>query len=59
MKIQERDIVRTLVDKEGFPKGSKGVVVSIYFGYPICEVEIWNETNYSIDAVANELNEFN
>lgn len=57
MKIQERDIVRTLVDKEGFPKGSKGVVVSIYFGYPICEVEIWNETNYSIDVITYKFDE--
>lgn len=28
MKIYEGDIVRTLVDKRGFPKGSKGVVCS-------------------------------
>lgn len=56
MKIQERDIVRALVDKEWFPKGSKGVVVSIYSGYPFCEVEIWDETNYPIDVVACELN---
>lgn len=39
-KIQERDIVRTLVDKQGFQKWSKVVVVSIYLGFPVCEVEI-------------------
>ena len=57
MKIQERDIVRTLVDREGFLKGSKGVVVSIYFGYPVCEVEIWDKTNYPIDVITYKFDE--
>ena len=57
MKIQERDIVKTLVDKEGAQKGSKGVVVSIYSGYPVCEVEIWNETNYPIDVITYKFEE--
>lgn len=57
MKIQERDIVRTLVDKEGFPKGTKGVVVSIYSGYSVCEVEIWDEANYPIDVITYKFDE--
>lgn len=57
MKIQERDIVRTLVDKEGFAKGSEGVVVSIYTGFPVCEVEIWDETNYPVDVVTYKFDE--
>lgn len=57
MKIQERDIVRTLVDKEWFLKGSRGVVVLIYSGYPVCEVEIWDETNYPIDVITYKFDE--
>lgn len=48
---------KTLVDKEGAPKGSKGVVVSIYSGYPVCEVEIWDETNYPIDVITYKFEE--
>ena len=57
MKIQERDIVRTLVDKEWVLKGSRGVVVLIYSGYPVCEVEIWDETNYPIDVITYKFDE--
>ncbi len=57
MEIQERDIVRTLVDREGFLKESKGVVVSIYYGYPVCEVEIWDKTNYLIDVITYKFDE--
>lgn len=57
MKIQERDIVRILVDKEWFLKGSRGVVVLIYSGYPVCEVEIWDETNYPIDVITYKFDE--
>mgnify|MGYP006926037753 CR=1 FL=1 len=51
MKIKERDIVKTLVNKKGFSKGTKGVVVSIYPGYSVCEVELWDEANYPEDVV--------
>lgn len=57
MEIWERDIVKTLVDKKGFPKGSKGVVVYVYIGGPECEVEIWNESNYPVDVVTYAFNE--
>lgn len=57
MKIQERDIVRTLVDKEWVLKGSRGVVVLIYSGHPVCEVEIWDETNYPIDVITYKFDE--
>ncbi len=49
--IKEYDIVKTLVEKEGFPIGSKGVVASIYSTGPACEVEMWDENNYPIDVV--------
>ena len=56
MEIWERDIVKTLIDKDGIPKGSEGVVVSIYTGYPVCEVEIWKEDR-PIDVVTYYFNE--
>ncbi len=57
MEILEYDLVKTLVEKKGYPKGSKGVVVSLYTGYPVCEVEIWDETNYPIDVVTYNFEE--
>ncbi len=56
MEIRERDIVKTLVDKDGFPKGSKGVVVYIYIDYPLCEVEI-RKGHRPIDVVTYFFNE--
>lgn len=52
MDFKEYDLVKTKVEKAGYPVGTKGVVVSIYTGYPVCEVEIWNERNYPIDVVS-------
>ena len=46
MKILEGDIVETLVDKNEFKAGSKGLVVWIYEGHNACTVEVWDETNY-------------
>lgn len=55
--IKEHDLVKTLADKEGFPAGTKGVVVSIYSSGPACEVEVWDENDYPVDVVTYELNE--
>ncbi len=57
MEIWERDIVKTLVERDGFPIGSKGVVVYVYEEGPACEVEIWNEKNYPVDVVFYYFNE--
>ena len=53
--LKENDRVRTLVEKEGFPIGSIGVIVSIYTSGPACEVELWDYDNYSIDVVTYKL----
>lgn len=45
------DRVKTLVDRDGFPAGSIGVVVSIYGDGPGCEVEIWDQSGYPADVV--------
>lgn len=55
--IKEYTKVKTLVEKEGFPKGSIGVVVSTYTTGPACEVEIWDDTNYPVDVVTYLLDE--
>ena len=49
--IKENVKVRTLVEKEGFPIGTVGIVVSLYSNGPACEVELWDNENYPIDVV--------
>ena len=49
--IKEYSKVKTLVDKEGFPKGSIGIVVSVYSTGPACEVELWDEDENPVDVV--------
>ena len=59
--VQEYDLVYTNVEREGFPAGTKGVVVSLYGKGPGCEVELWDESGYPIDVVtfsAEELTVF-
>ena len=49
--VKEYDKVKTLVEKNGYPIGSVGVVDSTYSTGPACEVEIWDETEYPVDVV--------
>lgn len=49
--FNEYDRVETLVEKDGFPAGTKGVIVSLYSTGPACEVEIWDENSYPVDVV--------
>lgn len=55
--IGEETLIKTLVEKNGIPAGTKGVVVSVYTSGPACEVEIWDETDYPIDVVTYLLSE--
>lgn len=55
--IKEHVKVRTLVEKEGFPVGTIGVVVSLYSTGPACEVEVWDENEYPVDVVTYLLKE--
>ena len=55
--ITEYVKVRTLVEKENFPAGTIGVVVSLYTTGPACEVEIWDNNEYPVDVVTYMLNE--
>ena len=57
MMIKENDRVKTLVEKEKYPVGTVGVVVSLYSFGPACEVELWDEDNYPIDVVTYLLSE--
>ena len=49
--LKENDRVKTLVEKEGFPAGTIGVVVSIYSEGTQCEVELWDADEYPLDVV--------
>lgn len=55
--IKEYSKVRTLVGKEGFPKGTIGVIVSMYSTGPACEVELWDDEGYPADVVMYLLEE--
>ena len=55
MILKENDRVRTLVEKEGFPIGTIGVIVSVYSSGPACEVELWDSDNYPVDVVTYKL----
>ena len=55
MILKENDRVRTLVEKEGFPIGTIGVIVSVYSSGPACEVELWGSDNYPVDVVTYKL----
>ena len=59
--IKEYERVVTLVDKteagKCYPKGTIGVIVSLYSNGNACEVEIWDDTGYPINVVTYETNE--
>jgi hypothetical protein len=55
--INEYTKVKTLVEKDGFPAGTIGIVVSLYESGPACEVELWNSDSYPIDVVTYAFNE--
>jgi len=55
--IKENDRVKTLVEKEGFPVGTMGVVVSVYSEGPQCEVEVWDADEYPADVVTYSVDE--
>ena len=57
--IKEYDKVKTLVEKDGFPAGTIGVVVSVYSTGPACEVELWDEKDYPVDVVTYLFEELN
>ena len=49
--------IKTLVEKNGYPAGTNGIVVSLYTSGPACEVELWDDENYPVDVVTYELSE--
>ena len=49
--VKEYDKVKTLVERNGYPIGSVGVVVSVYSTGHACEVELWDENEYPVDVV--------
>jgi hypothetical protein len=53
--ITENTKVKTLVERDGYPAGTIGIVVSLYTSGPACEVELWDETDYPMDVVTYRL----
>lgn len=55
--IKEYDKVKTLVERNGYPVGTTGIVVSLYTSGSACEVEVWGDDGYPVDVVTYELSE--
>ena len=55
--IKEYSLVKSMVEKEGYPAGSIGVVVYLHRGGVAYEVEVWDFDNYPIDVVTYEADE--
>lgn len=55
--FNEYDKVKTLVDKDKYPSGMIGIIVSIYTSGPACEVELWDKDENPIDVVTYEFSE--
>ncbi len=57
MKFKEYDKVKTLVEKDGYPPFTIGIIVSFYSDTDFCEVEIWDDDNYPVDVVTYNIND--
>ena len=55
--INEYSKVQTLVEKDGFPAGTIGIVVSLYETGPACEVELWDSDLNPVDVVTYTFDE--
>ena len=55
--IEENTRVKTKIEKEGFPVGTIGVVVSLYSTGPTCEVEVWDDNEYPKDVITYLISE--
>ena len=55
--LEEYTKVKTLVEKDGFPAGTIGIVVSLYGNGPACEVELWDSDSNPIDVVTYTFDE--
>ena len=55
--MKEYDLVKTLVDKEGFPAGMKGIIVAFYSDNLGVDVEIQDGNNIPIDVATYEISE--
>ena len=55
--INEYSKVKTLVEKDGFPAGTIGIVVSLYETGPVCEVELWDSDSNPVDVVTYTFDE--
>jgi hypothetical protein len=51
------DKVKTLVEKEGYPPSTIGIIVSFYPDSDYCEVELWDCDEYPVDVVTYRTNE--
>jgi len=55
--MKEYDMVRTLVEREGFKAGSKGIIVAFYLDGKGVDVEIQDSSGKPIDVATYEISE--
>lgn len=49
--LKENDLVKTLVDKDGYKAGTIGTVASFWADPRGIEVEVWDEDCISVDCI--------
>lgn len=57
MKFKEYDKVKTLIEKDGYPIATVGIIVSFYHDSDYCVVEIWDNDGDPVDVVTYEAKE--
>jgi len=55
--IEENCRVKPLVERDGYPIDTIGVIVSIYSSGPACEVELRDDNEYPVDVVTYRFTE--
>lgn len=57
MKFKVYDKVKTLVEKNGYPPTTIGIIVSFYPNFDYCEVELWDADGDPVNVVIYETKE--
>lgn len=57
MKFKVYDKVKTLVEKEGYPPATIGIIISFYPNSDYCEVELQDTDGDPVDVVTYETKE--
>lgn len=51
------DKVKTLVEKDGYPPATIGIIICFYPNSEYCEVELWDSDGDTVEVVTYEIKE--